>query len=96
MREVAGIVLVVAAVVIAPAGHFWSSFWWGVSFVLAIVGSLLYYSARTLRRERKDRESGASRDAGDATAHAPGPLHPGGIRRGSASSSDSDGDFDGD
>jgi hypothetical protein len=96
MREVTGIVLVVAAVVIAPAGHFWSSFWWAVSFVLAIVGSILYYSERTLRRERKDRESGSSGNAGDATTYAPGPLHPGGARRGSASSSDSDGDFDGD
>jgi hypothetical protein len=96
MREVAGIVLVVAAVVIAPAGHFWSSTWWAVSVVLAIVGSVLYYSARTLRRERKDRESSSQGNAGDATACAPGPLHPGGLRRGGASSSDSDGDFDGD
>ncbi len=96
MREVTGIVLVLAAVVIAPAGHFWSSVWWAVSVGLAIVGSFLYYSERTLRRERKNRESGSSGNAGDATAYAPGPLHPGGIRRGSASSGDSDGEFDGD
>jgi membrane protein implicated in regulation of membrane protease activity len=96
MREVAGIVLVVAAVVIAPAGHFWSSTWWAVSVVLAIVGLVLYYSERTLRRERKDRESDSSGNAGDATTYAPGPLHPGGVRRGSTSSGDSDGDFDGD
>jgi hypothetical protein len=94
MREVAGIVLVMAAVIIAPAGHFWSGTWWAVSVVLAIVGSLLYYSERIHRRERKDRESGPSGNAGDATAYAPGPLNPTGVRRGS--SGDSDGDFDGD
>jgi hypothetical protein len=96
MREVAGIVLVVAAVVIAPAGHFWSSIWWAVSLVLAIVGVVLYSSERTLRREREARDSNSNGNPGDATAYAPGPLHPGGIRRGSTSSGDSDGDFDGD
>ena len=96
MREVAGIVLVVAAVVVAPAGHFWSSIWWAVSVALAFVGLVLYFSERTLRRERIDRESALSGNAGDATTYAPGPLHPGGIRRGSTSSDDSDCGFDGD
>ena len=96
MREVAGIVLVVAAVVVAPAGHFWSSAWWAVSVVLAIVGLVLYYSERTLRREQRDRDSNPNGNAGDATGYVPGPLHPGGIRRGSASSGDADSDFDGD
>jgi hypothetical protein len=96
MREIAGIALVVAAVIVAPAGHFWSSAWWAVSLVLAVVGSVLYYSTRTLRREREDRGSNANGNAGDATAYAPGPLHPGGVRRGSTSSDDSGGEFDGD
>jgi hypothetical protein len=96
MREVAGLVLVVAAVVIAPAGHFWSSIWWAVSVLLALVGLVLYLSERTLRREREVRESASSGNAGDVTTYAPGPLHPGGIRRGSTSSDDSDGGFDGD
>jgi hypothetical protein len=96
MREVAGIVLVVAAVVIAPAGHFWSGIWWAVSVGLAIVGLVLYFSERTLRRERKDLESTASGNAGDVATYAPGPLHPGGIRRGSTSSDDADSGFDGD
>ena len=96
MREVAGIVLVVAAVVIAPAGHFWSSIWWAVSLILAIVGLVLYYSERTLRREQKFLDSNPNGNTGDAGAYAPGPLHPGGVRRGSTSSGDSDSDFDGD
>jgi hypothetical protein len=96
MREVAGMVLVVAAVVIAPAGHFWSSIWWAVSFVLAIVGLVLYYSERTLRRENEDREFGYGGSAGGAPGHVPGPLHPGGLKASSTSSSDSGGDFDGD
>ncbi len=95
MREIAGIALVLAAVGIAPAGHFWSAIWWAVSVVFAIVGLLLFYSARTLRRE-KDRESGSSANAGGEAGYVPGPLSPGGLRSSSASSDDLGGDFDGD
>lgn len=95
MREMVGIVMVVAAVVIAPAGYFWSPAWWAASGVLAIVGIVLYASERVARRELRDRAN-PNGNAGDATVHAPGPLHPGGVRRGSAEGDDVAGDFDGD
>jgi hypothetical protein len=95
MREMVGIVMVVAAVVIAPAGHFWSPVWWAASVVLASVGIVLYASERVARRELRDRAN-PNGNAGDVPVHAPGPLHPGGIRRGSAGGDDVVGDFDGD
>ena len=95
MREMVGIVMVVAAVIIAPAGHFWSPVWWAGSVVLAVVGFVLYASERVVRRELRDRAK-PNGNAGDATVHAPGPLHPGGIRRGSAGGDDADGDCGGD
>jgi hypothetical protein len=95
MREMVGIVMVAAAVIIAPAGHFWSPVWWAGSVVLAIVGIVLYASERTARRELRDRAN-PNGNAGDAAVHAPGPLHPGGIRRGGAGGDNVDGDFDGD
>jgi hypothetical protein len=95
MREMVGIAMVVAAVIIAPAGHFWSPAWWAASAALAIVGIVLYASERIARRELRS-QANPNGNAGDATAHAPGPLHPGGIRRGSSGGDDVDGDFDGD
>jgi hypothetical protein len=95
MRVKVGIAMMVAAVVIAPAAHFWSSIGWAASAALAFTGIVLYASERVTRRELKDRAN-PNGNAGDATVHAPGPLHPGGVRRGSAGGDDVDGDFDGD
>jgi len=97
MREVAGVVVVVVALAVAPAGYFWSSIWWTVSVALAVAGLLLFYSARVQRRERKDRELASGDDPGDAVErYSPGPLNPNRARRADADSSDAGDDFDGD
>jgi hypothetical protein len=95
MREMVGIALVAVAIVLAPAGHFWSPVWWAASSVLALGGIFLYASERTGRREFRERQN-LNGNAGDAVPNAPGPLNPGGLRRGSSNSDDFNGDIDGD
>jgi hypothetical protein len=85
--------MVAMAVIIAPAGHFWAPVWWAVAAVFALVGTVLYVSERVAQREHRDRQD-PSANAGEIPG--PGPLNPGGIRRGSSGGDDIGGDFDGD
>jgi fatty acid desaturase len=97
MREVAGIALIVVAISIAPAGWFWSGAWWAASVVLVLVGLFLFHSTRIQRRERRERELGATDNPGDAVdRYAPGPLSPSRVRRSDLDSGDAGGDFDSD
>ena len=72
MREVAGLLIVVAVLAVAPAVYFSAMIWWVVAVTFVVAGLLLFYSARRVRRER------ALHATSDATfdGYAPGPLSP--------------------
>ena len=70
MREVAGLLIVVAVLAVAPALYFSSMIWWVIAVTFVVAGLLLVYSARRVRRER-EMHALATFDG-----YAPGPLSP--------------------
>jgi hypothetical protein len=86
MREVAGLLLVLAVLLLAPAFYFSSMIGWVVAIALAIAGLLLFYSGRRARRDRDGPAPADERFDGFEAA----PLNPRRWRR-----LDSDSDSDG-
>jgi hypothetical protein len=77
---------------VAPAVKLSSPIWWVVAVSLIIVGLLLFYSGRRVKRDRESHAT--SNDTSDG--YAPGPLSPGRGRRIDTDSDGADGGSDGD
>lgn len=89
---IAGLLLVVAVLTLAPAVYFSSMIWWVVATTFAVMGLVLFYSARRVRRDLDRRSSSDSHFDG----YSPGPLSPGRWRRVDSDSDGADGGTDGD
>ena len=66
-REVLGLLLIVAALVLVPAAWAFSNLLWALAFVLLIVGAGLFYTERVIKKEQQiEKESGGSCQGGHA------------------------------
>jgi hypothetical protein len=73
MNEVLGVVILAVAVALIPLGYFWSSIWWALAAILAMVGMVVFYQG-VKRKGRRGGWRDSSEVTSDATEHASGPL----------------------
>lgn len=70
-RELLGLALVTAGLVLTPVAWITSRILWLVAFALMVAGAYLFFSARVLRRMERDRREGT---AGSADVGRPMPT----------------------
>lgn len=53
LRKLLGVAVVIAGLILAPLSIVFGGMWWVVTVVVIVAGTLLYLSARVVRREKQ-------------------------------------------
>lgn len=72
LREVTGLVLIIAGVAALPLTWMFSRLWWAACFLLVLIGVVLFLTDRISDRLEEDRKQGSDRPV---RPEVPGDVH---------------------